>query len=61
MRSVVNGGEDEYEGVEKGRMRHKGDKFERRGRNNHGGEVDGNLGNVKMIIPQFKGRSDPEK
>lgn len=54
------GGEDEYEGVEIGWIRHKGDRFERRDRNDHGGEVDGYLGNVKMTIPQFKDRSDPD-
>lgn len=51
--------EDDFNGVDMGLMRNRGDRFERWGRNNHGDEIDGNMSNIKMAILQFKGRSDP--
>lgn len=42
------------------RVRNRGAKLERRGRNMVGDKVDVNKGNIKMSIPPFKGMSDPE-
>ncbi|CAI9764931.1 unnamed protein product [Fraxinus pennsylvanica] len=46
--------------AEMGRMRNTGARLERKGRNLVGDEVDGNMGNIKMFIPPFKGSNDPE-
>lgn len=42
------------------RRRHRCDRFKRRAKNNHGGETDVNLGNVKVTILKFKDMNDPE-
>lgn len=44
---------DDYEEkeVEMGWTRNRDDRMERRGWNNFGDKVDGNLGNIKMAIP----------
>lgn len=52
--------EDALMKVEMRRMRDRGDRFERQGRNNVGDEVDGGMNNIKMCIPPFKGMSDLE-
>lgn len=52
--------ENEFTGVELGRMRNKGDRFELRGRNNFQDDVDECMGNIKMSILPFKDRSDPK-
>ena len=61
---VESGSEGNYEyEIEVGRNRPRGVRHERgnrinnpRGRN----EQDGSLGNIKMNIPSFQGRNDPE-
>lgn len=41
-------------------MRNRGDRSKRRDTIYVGRSVGMSMGNVKMTIPQFKGRSDPE-
>ncbi|KAL2518543.1 Retrotrans gag domain-containing protein [Abeliophyllum distichum] len=60
-------GSDDYDvynhGVEMGRMRRRGDRLERPPRavdyRGHG-RVDRNLGNIKMKIPSFQGKNNPD-